>query len=287
MLLINGSKTCSIDGKLVQDFKQYLLKQEQSPHTIRNKIQYVKRFYYVLEEENAQDLMSVSPETRQHAMKSLASLSKFMGIYDRWQTIVKRFQLKWPKKEAHIVFNEIFNDFNESYASMLKWIKQSVYELPSNLENIILFNTLTGLRPDEGYKAMELIRTQDTAYIDRKRMLLMHYKYPKLFLRVSKNAYVSILNNDIIRIARKSEPITSYTQIRNSFGNYFVSMNMYYCRKVFATFLRNEGIEPEMIDLLQGRIPNSIFLRHYYRPDLSRFDKIREKLCKLHSLLLN
>ena len=46
-------------------------------------------------------------------------------------------------------------------------------------------------------------------------------------------------------------------------------MNMYYCRKIFATYLRNKGIEPELIDLLQGRLPKSIFLRHYYRPDIN------------------
>ena len=28
-----------------------------------------------------------------------------------------------------------------------------------------------------------------------------------------------------------------------------------------------------------------IFVRHYYRPDLSKFDQIREKLTKLHGLL--
>ena len=104
---------------------------------------------------------------------------------------------------------------------------------------------------------------------------------------MSKNAYVSVINNDILQIASGSEPITSYNQIRKRFGDYFVSMNMYYCRKVFATFLRNEGIEPEIIDLLQGRIPNSVFVRHYYRPDSSKFNEIREKLTKLHSLLLN
>jgi hypothetical protein len=50
--------------KLIQNFKRYHIEQKQSPHTIRNKIQYVKRFYYALEKENAQDLMCVSPETR-------------------------------------------------------------------------------------------------------------------------------------------------------------------------------------------------------------------------------
>ena len=50
--------------------------------------------------------------------------------------------------------------------------------------------------------------------------------------------------------------------------------------------MRNEGIEPEIIDLLQGRIPNSVFVRHYYRPDSSKFDEIREKLAKLHELII-
>ena len=104
---------------------------------------------------------------------------------------------------------------------------------------------------------------------------------------MSKNAYVSVINNDILQIASGSEPITSYNQIRKRFGDYFVSMNMYYCRKVFATFLRNEGIESELVDLLQGRIPNSVFVRHYYRPDSSTFDEIREKLAKLHDLISN
>jgi Archaeal phage integrase len=245
----------------------------------------VKRFYYVLEKNNAQDLLLVSPETRQHAMKSLASLSKFMGIYDRWQIIIKRFQLKWPKKEAFAVFNEIFNISNESYTDMLNWLKESVSVLPNSLRNVIVFNTLTGLRPDQGYKAMELIKSDTANYVDRERLLLLHHKYPDSFLRVSKDAYVSVINEDIIQIARNSQPITSYGHIRNAFGSYSISINMYYCRKVFATFLRNEGIEPEIIDLLQGRIPNSVFVRHYYRPDLSKLDMIREKLTKLHELI--
>jgi intergrase/recombinase len=58
---------------------------------------------------------------------------------------------------------------------------------------------------------------------------------------------------------------------------------MYYCRKVFATFLRNKGIEPEIIDLLQGRISSSVFVNHYYRPDINEMitKKIRPLLREL------
>lgn len=44
---------------------------------------------------------------------------------------------------------------------------------------------------------------------------------------------------------------------------------MYYCRKVFATYLRSRGIEPEIIDLLRGRISNSVFVNHCYRPNIN------------------
>ncbi len=48
-----------------------------------------------------------------------------------------------------------------------------------------------------------------------------------------------------------------------------IEMNMYHCRKVFATFLKNKGIEPQTIDLLQGMIASSVFVNHYYRLDIN------------------
>jgi len=62
-------------------------------------------------------------------------------------------------------------------------------------------------------------------------------------------------------------------------------MNMNYCRKIFATYLRNRGIESEIIDLLQGRIPQSVFLRHYYRPNIN-YERIGEILVDMKMLIL-
>jgi hypothetical protein len=63
-------------------------------------------------------------------------------------------------------------------------------------------------------------------------------------------------------------------------------MNISICRKIFGTFLRNEGIEQEVIDLLQGRISKSVFVRHYWRPDISKFNEVRLKLVKLYDLII-
>ena len=48
-----------------------------------------------------------------------------------------------------------------------------------------------------------------------------------------------------------------------------IGMNMAFCKKIFATHLRNNGIELEIIDLLQGRIPKYVLVRRYFRPDFN------------------
>ncbi|AIF82998.1 hypothetical protein NTE_00922 [Candidatus Nitrososphaera evergladensis SR1] len=58
---------------------------------------------------------------------------------------------------------------------------------------------------------------------------------------------------------------------------------MGYCRKIFSTYLRMNGIESELIDLLQGRIPKTVFARHYFRPD---FDKNTERVRNLVEALM-
>jgi intergrase/recombinase len=87
---------------------------------------------------------------------------------------------------------------------------------------------------------------------------------------------------DIITLAKDSIEYT-YNALRSYLKRRKLKMNMNYWRKIFATFMRNNGIEQEIIDLLQGRIPKSVFVRHYYKPDLSRFEKVRTLLDNLYN----
>jgi len=92
----------------------------------------------------------------------------------------------------------------------------------------------------------------------------------------------------LLDIARNSATLHSYTSlasgIKRDNSNYDIHTK--YWRKIFATYLRNNGIEQEIIYLLQGRILKSVFVRHYYRPDLQRFDKIRSLLDNLYNQLI-
>jgi len=40
--------------------------------------------------------------------------------------------------------------------------------------------------------------------------------------------------------------------------------------------VKDSGVSEEVVDLLGGRIPQNVFLRHYYKPDLLK--SVREKV---------
>jgi hypothetical protein len=57
---------------------------------------YAKKFYHVLFEEDAHDLLAIkSEQKRLNVMESPTLISRYLGCYDTWQQIRKRHNLKW------------------------------------------------------------------------------------------------------------------------------------------------------------------------------------------------
>jgi hypothetical protein len=140
-------------------------------------------------------------------MKALASLSKFVGKYDQWLDIIKKYQLKWAESNKSIkVFKSIFDSESngENLDNMIIRIKKVSEILPLEYKNVLLFNTLTGLRPSEAQKAIYLIKTKEKEYVDKDKGVLKHYQFPEQFLRQTKNVYISIINDDILNIAKNT-----------------------------------------------------------------------------------
>jgi intergrase/recombinase len=78
------------------------------------------------------------------------------------------------------------------------------------------------------------------------------------------------------------KPLT-YNSLKWIFKQYDILLRMSFCRKIYATFLRTQGIEQEIIDLLQGRIPRNVFVRHYYRPNFAEeSNRVSKLLSKLY-----
>ena len=168
---------------------------------------------------------------------------------------------------------------------MVKWLKDALAKLPQSYGNILLFNALTGLRPEEAIQSIKILHNNKESddYL-KENTILEHYKYPSIFIRRTKKAYISIVNGTILGVAREAAD-HSYNALRLAIKRKGLDMNMAFCRKIFATHLRNNRIEPEIIDLLQGRIPKSVFARHYFRPDFNHRN-ITECLISLHKSLI-
>jgi len=139
---------------------------------------------------------------------------------------------------------------------------------------------LTGLRPTEAFSSINLIKSDLGNYLNRKKMILEHIKYPEIFIRRTKKAYISIVNESIIELADETTN-SNYNSLRCYFKRRKIPFNFNYCRKIFATYLRDNRVGQKITDMLQGRISNSIFIRHYYRPDLEDYIKIQNHLKSL------
>ena len=269
------------------NYREYLtqnLNERIARERYNTSIKYVK--FLTNPEETIRELLVFTPDKRLHAMKALTSLSKYLGKYDEWRQVLKKYNITWSTgKDSLKMFDELVNG-DDNYSTMLTWIKNAISIIPSDKSKVIIFNTLTGLRPDEAIKSISILNNDRERYWDKKNGILQHYKFPIEFIRRTKKVYISVISDSIVNeYCPQKSSTNSYEAIKLFLKRRGMEMNMYYCRKVFSTYLRNNGIEPEIIDLLQGRIPKSIFLRHYYRPDINeiitkRIRPVLEELTK-------
>ena len=137
-------------------------------------------------------------------MKSLATLSKYLGCYDKWKNIIQFYQLKWSNEDNSQVFNDIIGNNPQNYNSMIEWFKSTYSKLVKSYGNILLYNTLTGLRPDEACKSIILLQKEGERYLRKDLMILEHYKYPDIFIRRTKKAYISVVTDPILELAKRS-----------------------------------------------------------------------------------
>ena len=195
----NPAMSRQLDDAFWERYKDYL-STTTNKETRNDRISMQKNIILYFIPGNASELLTLSNDKRIHAMKSISSLSKYLGCYDIWKQIIEKYQLKWSTENSLETFNSIWNN-KTNYSSMLCWIKQAYVKLPIQYWNILLHCTLTGLRPDEGCKSIELIHNDIDNYLNKETMTLEHFKYPQVFFRRTKKAYISVATRDIIEIA--------------------------------------------------------------------------------------
>ena len=129
---------------------------------------------------------------------------------------------------------------------------------------------------------------EGSCYYNPDRQCLEHFRFPQIFLRRTKKAYISFVTPEILQIAKSvnSSSIT-YNDIRlQCHCKLRIPCDMRFCRKVFATHLHQSGIAAEIVDALQGRTPSSVFAKHYCRPSIEYRDRVLAALKTLKQKIL-
>jgi intergrase/recombinase len=88
--------------------------------------------------------------------------------------------------------------------------------------------------------------------------------------------FFSFIPEDLIESIQKCQS-SSYESLRLRLKRRGYSVRLKELRHYFATFMVHNGLIREEVDLLQGRIGRSLFMKHYFTPDIER---LRDKTLK-------
>ena len=231
------------------------------------------------------NLLQLPPNKRIHIMKALSCLARFTGQTEQWRSIRQRYSLTWSTGTEKIDAFTRFFDSDKSLDTLLQWLRDALKLLPGKYGNLLLFCTLTGMRGSECVESVRLL-TAGGNYYNPERQILQHYLFPQIFIRRTKAIYISIVNEQIIGIAKNIGNTPSLNGLKRAIWHRKLSMHIKYCRKIYASYLKQCGIETEIINMLQGRIGKDIFLRHYYSPSVDYRHKVLDAVEQLQKQIM-
>ena len=227
---------------------------------------YARKYVHLLS-GNLRDLDFLNPSVKTHAVKSLIVLSKFLGVQKHFKTRLEEYDIKVQRPDAFSSFLRIMNNHN---SDLLEWNKKASEVLRPNEKLFLRFLLLIGLRTGEAIESFNLIiklskENRLSDYYDNEQSLLQHFQFKEKFIRGTKNAYVSFVPSQLVSEVCNSEELT-YAQIIKRVTRKGLKLRLNEYRDCFGSFLVRNNLIREEVDLLCGRIPPSIFMRHYWSP---------------------
>jgi hypothetical protein len=211
--------------------------------------------------------------TRNNVIKSLLILSRFLGKYEDFKYKLKQNNIKLVSNDNGLkAFNRILNAQN---SDVLQWIKTIEPNLRENEKLFVKFLLSTGMREGEAISSFNKIRVFSARashkgiladYYNADLSCLQHFKFESEFVRRTKSVYISFIDRTLIdQIANLSisEQLT-YSRIRKRLLRSGITKPRFNeVRDFYGTYMLHHELLQEEVNLLQGRIPASVFIKHY------------------------
>jgi hypothetical protein len=240
--------------------------------------------------DNPSKMLALKPSVRPNALKSMVCLSKYLGCYEEYKVKLKSYGIKWTSEDT--AFNGFLSIFSKKHDTLGPWIKQ-IQPLISDSEKLFLrFLAVTGLRRTEAINSFNMVIDLNSngklgEYYNIELNVLEHYKY-KVFLRGTKNTYISFVSKELVDQICLSQKI-SYYAFHSRLNRKHIPLRFKELRSYHNSYLRKQGIISELVDVLAGRVPKTVFARHYLGEDMKTFSSqvleieanLMETLCSI------
>lgn len=269
------------------EFRNWLASQGKTKNTIKTTKNYAIKYGHILDSGDASVLMTLSPRNRRHALGALANLARYQGRYVYFVQIRQNYALKWSSGNNSFQTLQRFFNPDLTLDSMLQRIKEMMCLLPPAMSAVIRYACMVGLRPAEVCESVRLLNSSlpqkiGGNYYNPERQELQHYKFPQLFLRTTKKAYISYITLDNLQpIVNLGCKPPTWSAIRMACYHKGIKCDFRYSRKIFASWLIKEGIDATTVDMLQGRCPTSVLARHYQVPDSQLRNRVLDAVARL------
>jgi intergrase/recombinase len=249
--------------------------------------EYSRKYFPLVNDVNS--ILLAKSTIRNNVINALTALSRFLGNYNSFMAEMKAHGIKRVRADPVQAFTRIFN--SNAHNGLGEWYQAASAVLKENERLYLRFMLLSGVRAMEGVKAFNLIVQLSSKYkeeyYNKNTGFLEHFKYPELFLRRSKNAYVTAVPRELLDNISTSSKI-AYNAIDKRLDRAGMPMRIKRLRSYYATKIREMGLLSEQIDLVQGRVGKSIFLQHYFKQDAKLLsNRILQLLPKLEETLLS
>ena len=232
-------------------------------------------------------IIQTVPETIRHnVLKSMIALSKFKGEYLEFHDKIKQYGIKWVSQDSFTSFLKIFNN---NHDSLRQWVKDVSKVMKPHEQLWLKYLALSGLRRTEAEisynKIIELGKQGRSEYVNDED-IVEHFRFPKDFLRGTKNCYITIIPANLLEEITNNKQLC-YSTLRKRLEHNGFNQRFKELRSFYSSFMAKNGLMSEEIDLLQGRVPRSVFARHYLKENIGEFkNRVLEGNGKLESLIL-
>ena len=243
-------------------------------------MRYARQYSPCLFRRDLSALHVLGESKRNHVLCALSNLSKFLGCYGEFLNLVKSFGLKWKSARPEmLMLNRIARVEEEGL--IFKWAENVRERVPS-LSLFLDFCFLTGLRAKEAIASWNMVRelgekNQLSIYFNPNTSCLEHFRFPEIFFRSCKKAFISFLSESLVSEISQSGERVSWPLIHNRIAKKGLPLRFGDIREFWANYML-KWLTPAEIDFLQGRVSGSVFMRHYFNPAL--IADLRERVFK-------